>query len=63
MRFPEKLPPHGREAGGEVFPSMGEGLGGSFFNSPPHHGGGGKLGKFWDFSSSETRFSFKNGVF
>mgnify|MGYP000448094936 CR=1 FL=1 len=37
--FAEKNPPHGRKAGGEVFPPMGERLGGKFSKLPPHHGG------------------------
>ena len=39
VRFGEKLPPHGGEAGGEVSPPMGERLGGKFSILPPHHGG------------------------
>ena len=51
----------GERLGGKFSPPWERGWGGSFFNFPPIMGG--KLGKFWDFSSSETRFSFKNGVF
>ena len=38
--FGIKLPPHGRDPGGEVFnfPPMGETLGGKFFTSPPWGG-------------------------